>query len=130
MARNPRKINPDLPSTAISFDKRMLVQLKRIAQAEDRSLASLVRLAVSEWLQSPSGQQMVEKSHRERVVGASEKPRQLRMLVKETLPDDTSLLRDMDDGTPEVGLAEIKAKLADLEAKVEAQARANAGGKE
>ena len=136
MTRKPRKINPDLPSTAISFDKRMLSHLKSIATADDRSLASLVRLAVSEWLQSPRGQQMAEKAQRmvekagrrERLVGADapmkisvEKLTKLPFLTKEILPDDAPLSTDKVDNTPVVGLAELKARLAELEAKVDAK---------
>ena len=55
MARNPRKINPDMPMVGVSFDKGILEALRGIAKKEDRSLASLVRRIVNSWLMSPEG---------------------------------------------------------------------------
>ena len=64
MARNPRKINLDMPATAISFDKHVLELLKKIAANEDRSLASLVRRAVNTWLESSEGKSLAERAAR------------------------------------------------------------------
>ena len=55
MARNPRKINPDMPMIGVSFDKGILETLRRIAEKDDRSLASLLRRIVNSWLMSPEG---------------------------------------------------------------------------
>jgi hypothetical protein len=55
------------------------------------------------------------------------RPLKLRGLPK---GDEAPVSPDMDDDTSVAGLTEIKAKLAELEAIVEAQAKAKAGGKE
>ena len=55
MARNPRKINPDMSTVGVSFDKGILKVLKAIAKKEDRSLASQLRRIVNSWLVSPEG---------------------------------------------------------------------------
>ncbi len=64
MARNPRKINPDMPATAISFEKDVLELLRKIAANEDRSLASLVRRVVDTWLKSSEGKELADKATR------------------------------------------------------------------
>jgi hypothetical protein len=54
--------NKNRPSTAISFDADQLVLLNRIADADDRSLASLVRHACKFWLQSAEGRELARKA--------------------------------------------------------------------
>jgi hypothetical protein len=54
--------NKDLPSTAISFPRDQLVLLKSIADVDDRSLASLVRHACKQWLQSAEGRELSRRA--------------------------------------------------------------------
>ncbi len=54
--------NKDFPSTAISFDRDQLELLKRIADTDDRSLASLVRHCCKYWLQSAEGRELSRRA--------------------------------------------------------------------
>jgi hypothetical protein len=54
--------NKDYPSTAISFERDQLGLLKRIADTDDRSLASLVRHACKYWLQSAEGRELARRA--------------------------------------------------------------------
>jgi hypothetical protein len=91
MARNPRKINPDMPATAISFDKDVLELLKKIAANEDRSLASLVRRVVNSWLESSEGKEFAERANRTETHRATwgDHPR-IAEAVQRVLQDDSA----------------------------------------
>jgi hypothetical protein len=136
VTRNTRKINPDLPATAISFDKDTLDLLKAIAAADDRSLASLVRLAVSDWLQSPKGREMAQtakapKAENEQSVVVAELAEKIskpaiatgrstrRMLSGPVTPKAETAVHEAAD-KPVVTLDDVMAKLAELEARVNA----------
>ena len=62
--RRIREPNPDMPSTAISFPVAQLELLRRMAEADDRSLASLVRRAVDSFLRSNEGRELARKAQR------------------------------------------------------------------
>jgi hypothetical protein len=52
----------DKEASAISFNKETLDALRRIAEREGRSLASLVRFICEEWLRSPQGIAAIKRS--------------------------------------------------------------------
>jgi hypothetical protein len=110
--------------------------LTLLARKERRRPSDLARLIIEDYLGSRSDEikhlQAEEKRFdqgdlREPGVALQKRPLKLRGLPK---GDDALVSPDMDDDMPVVGLAEIKAKLKELEAIVETQAKAKAGGKE
>lgn len=120
----------------IRIDDDMREDLKLLARKERRLPSDLARIIIEDYLGSRSDEIKRLRAEQERFEQDSlrepgetlrQRPLKLHGLPK---ADDAPLLSDMDDDTPVVGLTEIKAKLAELEAIVEAQAKAKTKGKE
>jgi hypothetical protein len=120
----------------IRISDEMRDGLMLLARKERRRPSDLARLIIEDYLRARSDlikELRTEKNRFDQeLLREPGEPLQKRPLKLRGLPkgDDAPVSPDMDDNTPIVGLTEIKAKLAELEAKVEAQAKAKAGGKE
>lgn len=127
MGRKPRKINPEMPATAISFDKEMLKLLKRVADADDRSLASLVRLAVDSWLKSPEGLKMTRKAKRpetaEKRVSMGDEPTSYGSLLTNELISQRVDAPEVAEQVEEPTKAELLARIEKLEAQAAAKGK-------
>jgi hypothetical protein len=118
----------------IRISDQMREGLKLLARKERRRPSDLARLIIEDYLGSRSDEikqlRAEEKRFEEEVLREPRESLEKRSPKLRGLPkgDDAPQLNDGANNTPVVGLAEIKAKLAELEAKVLAQVKA--GGKE
>jgi hypothetical protein len=120
----------------IRISDEMREGLKLVALKERRRPSDLARIMIEDHLRSRIDEIKQLRTERERFEQDNlrepgetlqKRPLKLRGLPK---GDDALVSPDMDDDTHVVGLTEIKAKLAELKAIVEAQAKAKAKGKE
>lgn len=119
----------------IRISDEMREGLKLLARKERRRPSDLVRLIIEDYLGSRSDEikrlRAEGKRFEQEVLREPRESLEKRSPILRGLPkgDDAPVSPDI-DGASVVGLTEIRAKLAELEAIVEAQAKAKAGGKE